>query len=81
MTIEVRVNYFALFREIRGLASESCLTDASTLAELYDELRCKYGFNLSRQILRVAKNDELSDWDERLNSGDRIVFIPPVAGG
>jgi molybdopterin converting factor small subunit len=32
-------------------------------------------------MLRVAINDEFADWSRRLGTGDRIVFIPPVAGG
>ena len=26
-------------------------------------------------------NDEFCDWSRPLGSGDRVVFIPPVAGG
>jgi molybdopterin converting factor small subunit len=32
-------------------------------------------------MLRVAVNEEFVDWSRPLESGDRIVFIPPVAGG
>jgi molybdopterin converting factor small subunit len=32
-------------------------------------------------MLRVAVNDEFRDWTVPLASGDRVVFIPPVAGG
>jgi molybdopterin converting factor small subunit len=31
--------------------------------------------------LKVAVNDEFRDWDAVLADGDRVVFIPPVAGG
>jgi sulfur-carrier protein len=31
--------------------------------------------------MRVAVNDEFCEWSQRLNAGDRVVFIPPVAGG
>jgi molybdopterin converting factor small subunit len=31
--------------------------------------------------LKVAVNDEFRDWDTPLAAGDRVVFIPPVAGG
>jgi len=30
---------------------------------------------------KIAVNDEFSDWDIKLNDGDRLVFIPPVTGG
>jgi molybdopterin synthase sulfur carrier subunit len=29
----------------------------------------------------VAVNTEFADWSRRLNAGDTVVFIPPVAGG
>ena len=33
-------------------------------------------------LLRVAINDEFCDWSQPLaEPGDRVVFIPPVAGG
>jgi molybdopterin converting factor small subunit len=32
-------------------------------------------------MLKVAVNDEFSDWAQTLADGDRVVFIPPVAGG
>jgi len=32
-------------------------------------------------MLRVAVNEEFSDWQRPLEDGDRVVFIPPVAGG
>jgi molybdopterin converting factor small subunit len=32
-------------------------------------------------MLRVAVNDEFADWSQPLAAGDRVVFIPPVAGG
>jgi molybdopterin converting factor small subunit len=30
---------------------------------------------------KIAVNDEFSQWDIKLNNGDRLVFIPPVTGG
>jgi molybdopterin converting factor small subunit len=32
-------------------------------------------------MLRVAVNDEFRDWTWPLQANDRVVFIPPVAGG
>ncbi|MDP7399502.1 MAG: MoaD/ThiS family protein, partial [Lentisphaeria bacterium] len=31
--------------------------------------------------LKVAINDAFCDWGTPLQTGDAIVFIPPVAGG
>jgi len=32
-------------------------------------------------MLKVAVNEEFAAWDRELADGDRVVFIPPVAGG
>jgi molybdopterin converting factor subunit 1 len=77
----VRVRYFAILREQSGLDEETVTTAAPTAAELYDELRSRHGFVLSRERLRVAINDDFRPWTTPLQDGDTLVFIPPVAGG
>ena len=76
----IYIDYFALLREITGLASEALQTDANTPSDLYDQLLERYKFPV-QSSLKVAINDEFSSWDVKLSDGDRIVFIPPVAGG
>ena len=78
---DVEIQYFALLREQAGRSGERVTTAASTAADLYDELRLRYGFTLPLALLRVAVNDEFCAWTTRLRTGDRVVFIPPVAGG
>lgn len=80
-TLTVDVTYFALLREQRGLAEERLHSDARTALELYESLRETHGFSLRQDQVRVAVNDEFAEWDQPLASGDRVVFIPPVAGG
>lgn len=77
----VHINYFAIFKEQRGLSEEHCQTGASTVGQLYDELKGKYRFTLARNVLRAALNDEFCEWDQSLKTGDKVVFIAPVAGG
>jgi molybdopterin converting factor subunit 1 len=77
----VRVQYFAILREQRGAAQEELATDAATPAELYEELRTRHGFSLTGDRVRAAINDEFAPASAALRTGDRIVFIPPVAGG
>jgi molybdopterin converting factor subunit 1 len=77
----VRVRYFAVLREQRGLDAETVETGASTAAEIYAELRTAHGFTLAADRLRVAINDEFAPWDAQVRDGDALVFIPPVAGG
>ena len=78
---EIEVRYFAVLRERAGTARETVSTAAATAAELYDELATRHDFGLPRTMLRVAVNDEFADWSQALAAGDRVVFIPPVAGG
>jgi molybdopterin converting factor subunit 1 len=81
MSKTVEVQYFAILREQRGLAKEKVSTAAATAAQLYDELRARHGFTLESGRLRVAVNDDFAPWQAPLRDGDRLVFIPPVAGG
>ena len=78
---EIRVQYYALLREQAGRSSEVLHTRARTARELYVELAARYPFTLPADMLRVAVNAEFGDWAQPLNSGDAVVFIPPVAGG
>ena len=78
---QINVQYYALLREQAGRSSETLITTAGTPRELYEQLRGRYPFSLAPEMLRVAVNSEFSDWGQRLNAGDSVVFIPPVAGG
>lgn len=77
----VRIQYFALLREQRGLASESLETACADAAALYRELATRHGFTLPVDRLRVAINGTFAPWPAPIKNGDEIVFIPPVAGG
>ncbi len=79
--MQVRIQYFAVLREQAGVAEELVETRAATPADLYDEVRQARGLALPRSMLRVAVNDEFCEWSQPLRAGDRVVFIPPVAGG
>jgi molybdenum cofactor guanylyltransferase len=79
--LQINIQYYALLREQAGRSSETLVTTACTPRELYEQLRERYPFSLAPEMLRVAVNSEFSDWEQRLNAGDSVVFIPPVAGG
>lgn len=78
---KVRIQYFALLREQRGVAEEALDATAPTVGALYDELRARHRFSLPRDRIRAAINEDFVPADAPLHEGDRIVFIPPVAGG
>ena len=77
----VDVSYYAMLREQRGASDERVQTGADHTGALYEELAVRHGFRLPKEKLKVARNDEFVDWITPLHDGDRIAFIPPVAGG
>lgn len=77
----IRVQYYALLREEAGRSEETLTTAATTPRELFEELKARHPFTLPPALLRVAINEDFGDWSQTLADGDRVVFIPPVAGG
>ncbi|WP_103029223.1 MoaD/ThiS family protein [Salinibacter altiplanensis] len=80
-TQSISVQYYAQLREDVGQSEEVVQTGAATVAELYDELDRRYDLSVPADNLRVAVNDDFADWETPLSPEDRVVFIPPVAGG
>ena len=80
--MHITVLYFASLADQAQKGSESLTIEADTnLSELYQKLQTSYQFRQQPAELRVAINDEFATWDDEINEGDTIVFIPPVAGG
>jgi molybdopterin converting factor subunit 1 len=80
-TRPVQVKFFAVLREQAGIGALDVQTVAPTPAELYRELQASHGLTLPASLLRVAINERYATMDAPLHAGDRVVFIPPVAGG
>lgn len=79
--ITVTLHYYAQLREQARTSGEQLQTSATSLRDLYDELRARHGFTAPADALKVAVNARFSEWDVALRDGDAVVFIPPVAGG
>jgi len=79
--ITVHLRYFAQLREQARAGAEQITTRAASPAELYEEVRARHGFALPANALKVAVNQQFSDWNAPLREGDTVVFIPPVNGG
>ncbi len=77
----ITVQFFALLREQAGRTEAAVRTAAATPGQLYAELAAKHAFTLKPAQLKVAVNDDFAPWEQPLEDGDRVVFIPPVAGG
>ena len=78
---KISLIYYAVLKDKRGLSEETFETQAKTLNALYLELKARHGFPFSTKVLRVAVNDAFVTWDTPIQQGDKVVFIPPVAGG
>ncbi|WP_278923300.1 MULTISPECIES: molybdopterin converting factor subunit 1 [Pseudophaeobacter] len=77
--------YFAWVRERIGLAREEVETSAATVADLVTELsgreeRYAAAF-ADLSALRVALDQELSDFDAPLVGVREVAFFPPMTGG
>lgn len=79
--MQLTIQYYAILREQAGRSQEIIESLAATASDLYAELHGRHGFTLGREQLKVAVNGEFADWSRKLQGGDAVVFIPPVAGG
>jgi molybdopterin synthase sulfur carrier subunit len=81
----IDVLYFAWVRERIGLPKERIETGAATVAELVEELRGReerYALAFSDlAALRVAVDQELTDFDAPIAGAREIAFFPPMTGG
>lgn len=81
----MNVVYFAWVRERIGLPKEKLSTNAKTVMELVEELRAReerYAVAFSDlSALRVALDQELSDFDAPLDGVTEVAFFPPMTGG
>lgn len=81
----ITVLYFAAVRERIGEAREDIETTASTVTDLMDELSARdprYAAAFEdRAALRVALDQDLSDFDASLARVKEVAFFPPMTGG
>ena len=78
---ELRIVYYAAFREATGVSEETVRSAAPTAADLYREISRMYGIPYELSTLTVALNDQVVPWDTPLKNGDTVVFLAPFAGG
>ena len=77
--------YFAWVRERIGIARETVQTSAKTISELVEELKSRderYGAAFADiAALRVAVDQQLTDFDAPLAGVREVAFFPPMTGG
>ena len=83
--MKLEILYFAWVRERIGQSRETFETEARTPAELVAELsrrEARYAAAFSDvSALRVAIDQDLSDFDAPLAGAREIAFFPPMTGG
>ena len=81
----MNVMYFAWVRERIGVSSEDVQTTAATVADLVEELRNRENRYAAAfadvSALRVALDQELSDFEAPLAGVREVAFFPPMTGG
>ena len=81
----IDVLYFAWVRERIGVPKEKLETSAETVAQLVDELRGREDRYAAAfeglSALRVALDQELSEFDAPLTGVREVAFFPPMTGG
>lgn len=78
---QLHVRFFAILREQAGCSALEVQSAAATPSALYAELKAQRGLTFPAELLRVSVNERYVDLSTPLTAGDRIVFIPPIAGG
>ncbi|ABD56834.1 molybdopterin converting factor subunit 1 [Jannaschia sp. CCS1] len=79
------LRYFAWLRERIGTAHEVVETDATTVAELIEELKGRsdaHAYALSDlKAVRAAVDQTLVDFDTPLKDAREVALFPPMTGG
>lgn len=79
------VLYFAWVRERIGIPKETVQTDAATVNDLVAELMAREDRYAAAfedvSALRVAVDQELTDFDASLAGAREVAFFPPMTGG
>jgi len=85
--MKIEVLYFANIKELLDVDREEVhLPHGQNVADLCRQLAARGGqwqavFSPAESALKVAINQELSDWHQELKEGDEVAFFPPVTGG
>ncbi|WP_114285603.1 molybdopterin converting factor subunit 1 [Candidatus Halocynthiibacter alkanivorans] len=81
----IDVMYFAWVRERIGVPKEQIETSATTVADLVEELRAREpryeAAFADLSALRVALDQDLSEFNAPLAGVSEVAFFPPMTGG
>lgn len=81
--MRVTVRLFAMLRQQAGWRERQLeLPEGSSIEQAWQALVAETpALTASREVTRFARNRRYASADERLDDGDELALIPPVAGG
>jgi molybdopterin synthase catalytic subunit len=78
----VTARLFARLREQAGTDCENLDAAGATVRDLYETLRRRHpALEADTNLVRPARNQDFAAWEDTVQDGDEIAFIPPVSGG
>ena len=81
----MKILYFAWVRERVGLPSEEMENRSGTVYDLIEELRAREeryeAAFTDLSALRVAVDQQLTDFDASVEGASEVAFFPPMTGG
>ena len=86
--MKINILFFAGIREMFGFKEknikiEESINSPEKLVKFLIEKEQGSWIKLlsSKDLIRVAINQEISEWSSPLKDGDELAFIPPITGG
>jgi len=78
----ITARLFARLREQAGTDCELVDLAGATVQDVYNALRQRHpALEPDLAMIRPARNQDFTEWSERVADGDEVAFIPPVSGG
>ena len=79
---EAKVKLFAVYRELLGQSEmQREIADGTTIADLFRQVAGDKADSRLQAATLFALNETYVPEDTVVSDGDRVAFIPPVAGG
>ncbi len=77
--MEIKVLFFGVLAEVTGTSLKH-YTDVSTIGDLRHRIADDYP-EIVHYNFRIAHNNEITDGEASLKTGDEVAYLPPFAGG
>ncbi|OGR52102.1 MAG: hypothetical protein A2049_12375 [Elusimicrobia bacterium GWA2_62_23] len=79
--MKIKVKYFALVGERRGVQTDDYETEAATARQLLREIEASKKIPLTTNISKAMVNGRFVEWDEPIRDGDLVTLLSPFSGG